>query len=219
MTQLSRLAPLTGVVYALLTLFAFGTASGAPSSSASGTKVIAFYESHRTSARASDTLWMLAFAFLILFAGTLRSHLRPKQSAEALSAVVLAGAAVFAAGAVVDFDFDFALAAVPSHLAPAAAQALNVLALNMQLAASAGGLVFGIASGLAILRGGSLPRWLGWSAIVIGVIAATPGFIVALVLFALWAAIVLAGPAVAECHRRAGERGHGLAAARAARGT
>ncbi|HST15409.1 MAG TPA: hypothetical protein VLJ44_11230 [Gaiellaceae bacterium] len=187
-TQLSRFAPLTGVVYALLTLFAFGTASGAPSSSASGMKVIAFYESHRTSARVSDLLWMLAFAFLVLFAGTLRSHLRRKPSAEALSSVVLAGAAVFAAGAVIYFDFDFALAAVPSHLAPAAAQALNVLALNMQLAASAGGLVFGLTAGLAILRGDTLPNWLGWSVIVIGLIAATPAFIFALVLFALWAA-------------------------------
>lgn len=190
MTKLSRLAPLTGVVYALLTLVAFGTASGAPGSSSSGAKVIAFYERHRTSARISDLLWMFAFAFLVLFAGTLRSHLRQRPSADGLSSVVLAGAAVFAAGAVIYFDFDFALAAVPGHLAPAAAQALNVLALNMQLAGAAGGFVFGIATGLAILRGASLPRWLGWAAIVIGLVAATPGFIVSLVLFAVWAAIV-----------------------------
>ena len=68
-----RFAPLTGVVYGVLTLVALGTASGAPSSNASGAKVIAFYEAHRTSARISDLLWMLAFAFLVLFAGTLRS--------------------------------------------------------------------------------------------------------------------------------------------------
>ena len=186
--KLSRFAPLTGVVYGLLTLVAFATASGAPSNSASGAKVIAFYEAHQTNARVSDLLWMLAFAFLVLFAGTLRSHLSP--SAGALSPLVLAGAAVFAAGAVVYFDFDFALAAVPEHLAPAAAQALNVLALNMELAASAGGFVFGVAAGLAIVRGRSLPKWLGWTAIVIGLIALTPGFIFALVLFALWAATV-----------------------------
>jgi hypothetical protein len=177
-------------VYGPLTLAAFGTASGAPSSTASGAKVIAFYESHRTNARISDLLWMLAFACLVLFAGTLRSHLRRKASADALSSVVLAGAAVFAAGAVTYFNFDFALAATPSHLAPAAAQALNVLALNMELAGAAGGLVFGIAAGLAILRGVSLPKWLGWAAIVIGVIAATPGFLVALLLFAVWATVV-----------------------------
>jgi hypothetical protein len=151
--------------------------------------VIAFYEAHRSNARASDLMWMLAFAFLLLFAGTLRSHLRRSSSADALSALVVAGSAVFAAGAIVYFNFDFALTVVPQHLAPAAAQALNVLALNMVLAPSAGGFVFGVATGLAIVRGGALPRWLGWTAIVIGVIALTPAFIVSLPLFALWAAV------------------------------
>lgn len=188
--RLNRIAPLTGVVYGVLTLVAFASASGAPSNSASGAKVIAFYESHRASARLSDSLWMLAFAFFVLFAGTLRSHLRRAPSADALSSVVLAGAAVFAAGAAVYFNFDFALAVVPSHLAPAAAQALNVLALNMEFAASVGGFVFGIAAGLAILRGGALPKWLGFTAVLIGLLAITPGLLVALVLFAVWAAIV-----------------------------
>ncbi|HEY1514712.1 MAG TPA: hypothetical protein VGF66_13265, partial [Gaiellaceae bacterium] len=85
--------------------------------------------------------------------GTLRSHLRGSASGDALSAVVLAGASVFAAGAIIYFNFDFSLAVVPQHLAPAAAQTLNVLALNMALAPSAGGFVFGIAAGLAIVRG------------------------------------------------------------------
>jgi hypothetical protein len=190
MTQHSRLAPLTGVVYAVLTLVAFATASGAPSSSASGAKVISFYEAHRSSARASDLLWMLGFAFFLLFAGTLRSHLRGSASGDALGAVVLAGASVFAAGAIIYFNFDFSLAVVPQHLAPAAAQTLNVLALNMALAPSAGGFVFGIAAGLALVRGDTLPTWLGWVAIVIGVIAVSPAVVVSLPLFALWAAVV-----------------------------
>ena len=130
-TRLSRFAPLTGLVYGVLTLVELGTASGAPSDTASGAKVIAFYERHRTNARVSDTLWMFAFAFLVFFAGTLRAYLRRKPPAAALSSVVLAGAAVFAAGAAVYFNFDYALTVVPGHLAPAAAQTLNVLALNM----------------------------------------------------------------------------------------
>ena len=189
MTLHSRLAPLTGVVYAVLTLVAFATASGAPSNSASGAKVIAFYEAHRSSARTSDLLWMAAFEFLLFFAGTLRSLLRSTAPADALGALVVAGSAVFAAGAIVYFNFDFALTVVPQHLTPAAAQTLNILALNMVLAPSAGGFVFGVATGLAIVRRGALPRWLGWAAIVIGVIALTPAFIVSLPLFALWAAV------------------------------
>jgi len=185
--RLDRLAPLTGVVFAVLAVAAFGTASGAPSETASGTRVIAFYEAHGSSAKTSDYLWMFSLAFFLLFAGSLRGYLRRTPSAATLSSVVLAGAAVLTAGGCVYFGFDFALASVPSHLAPAAAQALNVLALKLFLPVSAGGLVFGIASGIAILRGAQLPNWLGWAAIVIGI--ATAGLI-GLVAFIFWTATV-----------------------------
>ena len=188
--RLDRLAPLTGVVFAVLAVAAFGTASGAPSETASGTRVIAFYEAHGSSAKTSDYLWMFSLAFFLLFAGSLRGYLRRTPSAATLSSVVLAGAAVLTAGGCVYFGFDFALASVPSHLAPAAAQALNVLALKLFLPVSAGGLVFGIASGIAILRGAQLPNWLGWAAIVIGIATATPAGLIGLVAFIFWTATV-----------------------------
>jgi hypothetical protein len=190
LNRLSRLAPLTGVVFAVLAAAAFVSASGAPSTSASGPRVIAFYEAHGSSAQASDYLWMLAFAFLVLFAGSLRTFLRRTPAAAGLSSVVLAGAAVLAAGAGVYFGFDYTLATTSSHLAPAAAQALNVLALKLFLPVSAGGFVFGIASGLAILRGAPLPNWLGWAAIAIGVATVTPAGLVGIVAFIFWTATV-----------------------------
>ena len=120
--RLSRLTPLSGVVFAVLAVAAFVTASGARSATASGDRVISFYEAHGTNAKTSDYLWMLAFAFLLLFAGSLRAYLRRTPAVEALSSLMLAGAAVLTAGACAYFGFDFALASVPSHLAPAAAQ-------------------------------------------------------------------------------------------------
>jgi hypothetical protein len=188
--HLSRLTPLTGVVFAVLAAAAFLTAQGAPKDTASGAQVIAFYEAHSTSAQASDTLWMFAFAFLLFFAGSLRAYLRPMPGVEALSSLVLAGAAVLTAGATAYFGFDYALASVPSHVAPAAAQALNVLALKLFLPVSAGGLVFGVASGLAILRGAQLPKWLGWVAILIGIVTASPAGLLGILLFIFWTATV-----------------------------
>ena len=186
--RLGRLAPLTGVVFAVLAVAAFGTASGAPSESASGERVIAFYEAHGLSAKTSDYLWMFALVFFLLFAGSLRGYLHGAPAV--LSSSVLAGAAVLTAGGCVYFGLDYALATVPGHLAPAAAQALNVLALKLFLPVSAGGLVFGIASGLAILRGAELPKWLGWAAIVIGIATATPAGLIGLVGFIFWVATV-----------------------------
>src|SRR5664279_1215491 len=89
-----RLAPLTGVVFAVLAVAAFGTASGAPSATASGARVIAFYEAHGSSAKTSDYLWMFALVFFLLFAGLLRGYLHRTPAAAALSSMVLAGAAV-----------------------------------------------------------------------------------------------------------------------------
>ena len=190
LNRLSGLAPLTGFVFSILAVVAFGTAQGAPSATASGTTVVAFYEKHGSAAEASDYLWAFAFVFFLLFAGSLRSYLRRVAAAEGLSATVLAGAAVATAGACVYFGFDFTLASAPSHLAPAAAQALNVLALKLFLPLGAGCFVFGIASGLAILRGAQLPRWLGWLALLIGIVSVTPAGLVGIVGLIFWSAIV-----------------------------
>ena len=91
---------------------------------------------------------------------------------------MLAGATLLVAGVGIFSGLDLALADVPSRLSPAAAQALNVLNNDMFFLVAAGGCVFGISSGLAILRGARLPKWLGWVAIVIGIISVSPlGFI------------------------------------------
>jgi hypothetical protein len=90
------------------------------------------------------------------------------------------------------FGFDYTLAVVPSHLDPAAAQTLNILALKLVFPFAAGGCVFGVASSLAILRGAKLPNWLGWAAIGIGIgmVTATPGALIGIVLFIFWTATV-----------------------------
>jgi hypothetical protein len=95
-----------------------------------------------------------------------------------------------AVGATVYFGFDYVLAVVPSHLDPAAAQALNLLALKLAFPFALGGCVFGLASGLAILRSRQLPVWLGWVAIVIGLVMATPGVLLGLVALIVWTAVV-----------------------------
>ena len=104
--------------------------------------------------------------------------------------MLLAGAAVLTAGAAVFFGADFVLAMMPATIAPPAAQALNMLALYLVLPLSAGGLVFALAAGVAIVRWASLPRWLGWAVILIGIALASPALILGIVALALWTATV-----------------------------
>ena len=186
LSRLSRFAPLTGVLAGVAGAVAFASADSPPGASADGADVVRFYASHQTGARVSDTLWAASLALALFFAGALRTHLRPRAVVEGLTMTGMAGAAVLAASGTVYFNFDSALADVPTHLDGGAAQALNVLALQMAMGAGAGLLVFGVSMGLAIVRCGVLPLWLGWAAIVIGIVGATPAFIAALTFFLLW---------------------------------
>ncbi|MDX6669370.1 MAG: hypothetical protein QOK04_2750 [Solirubrobacteraceae bacterium] len=188
--RLSRLAPLTGVLFAGLTVASFVLSNNSPDPKSSGRRVIHFYEAHQSSQRASDLLLALAVVFLLFFAGSLRGYLRRTPAAEPLSAVVLAAGVLLAAGLALFAGMDFALADVPSHLDPAAAQAMNVLNSDLFIPTSTGGCAFGIASGLAILRGARLPKWLGWVAILIGIITVTPAAIVGLLGFIVWTVVV-----------------------------
>jgi hypothetical protein len=186
----SRLAPLTGVIFAGLTVASVVISQNSPDTKSGGRRVIAFYEAHQSSQRTSDILLALAIVFLLFFAGSLRGHLRRTPAVETLSAVVLAAAALMAAGLTLFAGLDFALADVPSHLDPAAAQALNVLNSDLFFPTAAGGCAFGIASGLAILRGARLPKWLGWVAILMGIITITPAAFVGLIAFLVWTVVV-----------------------------
>jgi len=190
MSRLGRLAPLCGLLFTVLGMAAFATANGAPDAKASGESVLAFVKTNSTAMQTSDTLWLFAFAFLVFFAGSVRALLRQSPAAEPASAVALAGAAMFAVGAAAYFGMDLTLGVDGSHLAPAAAQALNVLALAFVLPLCIGGFVFGLASGAAILRGDLLPHWLGWVAVLLGLVAMTPAVLAAVVGYFVWVAIM-----------------------------
>ena len=50
----------------------------------------------------------------------------------------------------------------------------------------AGIALFMFATGICVLRHGGLPRWLGWAAIVIGVVSVTPVGFIGFVLSFIW---------------------------------
>jgi hypothetical protein len=187
LTRLDRLTPFTGVVFAVLSLAGMATAQPPPGVKASGEQILAFSKLHASSQRVADGMLIAGFAFFLFFVGSLRAHLRRNPEAEAASTVALAGAAVLASGVAVYIGLDAASNAAPYALAPAAAQALNVLALQLVYPVLVGGFVFGIAAGAAILRSRRLPVWLGWAAIVIGL---TPLWILQLLLLYVWAVVV-----------------------------
>lgn len=187
----SRMAPLTGVLFAVLALVAvFSNNSEPPKASASAARVVAYYSAHRTKIETSGILFALAFLVVVLFAGTLRSYLRRNQASEGLSAMVLAGGVLMAVGALSVSGIEYGLAHNLGHFSPEAAKTLNFVGSELFLPVLAGGFVFGVCAGLAILRGAELPAWLGWVAIVIGIATLVPpASFEALLAFVIWSVV------------------------------
>ncbi len=190
--RLSRLAPLTGVLFAVLVAVAFFTGSESPGAKEPPAKIVAYYATHRSEVKTSALLFALAFLILVLFAASLRSYFRRTPAAEGLSALVLAGAVLIAAGALISSGVEFGLANEIHHLGPETVQTLDFITEEVAFLPIIGGaFLLAIGSGLAILRGAQLPKWLGWVAIVLGIAALVPpASFPALLGFAIWSAIV-----------------------------
>ena len=134
---------------------------------------------------------VIAAALLLFFAGYLRKVLRAAEGEGGmLPAVALAGATVMAVGAAIDAMISFALAEAADDIEPTAVQALQALWDNDLPPLALGAAVFLLASGLSIALYGALPRWLGWVAILLGVVGLTPVGFVGFLGGALWILIV-----------------------------
>lgn len=190
--RLSRLAPLTGLLFAVLALVAIVTSSESPGTNEPPAKIAAYYVTHRSEVKTSAVLFALAFLILVLFAASLRSYLRRTPVAEGLSALVLAGSVLIAAGTSISSGVEFGLANEIHHLGPEAVKTLNFITEEVAFLPVVGGaFLLAIGSGLAILRGAALPKWLGWVAIVLGIAALVPpASFPSLLGFAIWSAIV-----------------------------
>jgi len=188
----SRLGPLTGVIFALLVVAAIFTGEESPGTNEPAAKITAYYAKNSSQVKTSALLFALAFLFVVMFAAALRSYLRRTPAAEGLSAMVLAGAVLMAAGVFVGSGVEFGLANEIHHLGPEAVQTLNFITEEVAFLPVVGGaFLFAIGSGLAILRGAQLPRWLGWVAIVLAIaVLVPPAAFPALLGFAIWSVIV-----------------------------
>ena len=129
--------------------------------------------------------------FLVLFGAALRSGLRRgEREADGPATLAFGGALLMATGIMLLAGVSLALASKPSALDPAAAQAVNALSGGVWIPFIVGQAALMFGAGIAILRGGALPSWLGWVAIVLGVVSASPVGWFAFMAVLLWIAIV-----------------------------
>jgi hypothetical protein len=187
----NRLGALTGVGFVVLLIASFIIGGEPPSQDASAEEVVDFWGDNDTQIWIAIAFQMVAAALLVFFGGYLRKVLRAAEGeGHMLSAVVLAGAVIVATGAGFDMTIAVALVETAGDIDPLSAQTLNALWNNDFMPVAVGAMIFALAAGLSILRHGSLPKWLGWVAIVAAVISPTPIGFGGAILTALWIIVV-----------------------------
>jgi hypothetical protein len=188
----SRYVPLTGVVWGVLAILGVVLGGGeTPEGDATPAKVVHFYVAHTSEIETSGILFTIAFLAFLFFVGSLRAFLRREPAAEPLATLALVAAVAVAVAAGIGGGIELGLAQNINHVTPQVAQAANLVSREVFLPVLVGGCVFGISSGIAILRGAPLPRWLGWVAIVMGIVFVIPPIIfAAFILVIVWSILV-----------------------------
>jgi hypothetical protein len=186
-----RWTALTGAVFAVLIAVAVFSGSETPEPSAGPLRVYHYYAAHVSSIETSAILFAVSVLFIVIWGAALARYLRDTSGARGAEVLVVPGAVLFAVGALTIASIEYGTAHNLRYLSAETARTLNILTDIMFLPLIAGGFFFGLGSGIAVVRGAALPKWLGWVAIVIGIAAIVPpASFPALLAFALWSLIV-----------------------------
>ena len=166
------LVPLMGVLFLVL-LFASFIVAGEPKDAANPPEEIKqWYIDNKDQAEIGAFIGTLAAAALIFYGAYLRKVLSVgDRIGTTLPTLVLIGATVVAIGGSIDNMLQFATAERADDIPATSVQTIQAIWDNDFLPLALGVLVFNWSVGLAVLRSGVLPRWMGWAAVVFGVLS------------------------------------------------
>ena len=192
MRGLERFAPLTGVAFVAVVAAGFiVVGDNAPDSDESLAKVVAYWRNNDSDEITGAILTAYASVLFLWFAGVVRSVLRLAEGGSGrLAATAFAGAVVAAGGFLANGTIEFAVAASADDLTPQATQALSALYAGFFFPFLAGVGVFFLATGLALVRTGAMSPWLGWTAVLLGVVGLTPVGFISLLAGLVWIFVV-----------------------------
>jgi hypothetical protein len=183
------LAPLTGIAFILLIVASFIIAGDEPpSADEEAQRIVDHYLDNEDALKLSAFLGAVAGTALIFFFAYVSKLLRAARGEGGmLSTLVVVGAAIIGVGAAIDGTLTFAMVEAADDIEPESIRTLQALWDNDFLPFVLGMQVLWLALGLSLVKSDVLPKWLGWVALAIGVIAfAGPASFFALPLGALW---------------------------------
>ena len=176
------LVPLTGVGFVVLGIVSFVVGGEPKSADEPVREIVDYYVDNKDSIQVAAFIGVAATLLLVFFGAYLRRVLRAAApEGEILSLVSFLGLVVVAVSFAIDTTILIALSEAADDINPVAVQSLQALWDNDFVPLVLGVLMFLWATGLAVIRTGALPRWLGWIMIVLGVVGLTPiGFVAAI---------------------------------------
>jgi hypothetical protein len=183
-----RWAALTGVGFILILIASFIIMGDEPPEAKDGGQaVIDHYSENKDSIEIGALAGAIAAIFLVwFFAYVSRLVSNALGGSSMVPTVAIVGAAIVAVGAAIDNTLLFALAEAADDLDPSAAQAIQAIWDNDFIPFLVGTSLAMLATGIGVLKSSILPKWLGWIAVAIGIVAATPAGFVGAIAAALW---------------------------------
>lgn len=179
------------IVYAALFLIANVLIGSGPSTGSTGAAVVKYYQAHKASEIAGVFVAAVAVVAFTFFLGSLRHTLGRAEGGRDLASIVTAGGAVYVLGLMIMASLAVALVDTARYHMYGAAQTLNVLANDVWVPVVAGLSLVTLGTGVSALRHASLPRWLAWSSIALGILSLSgPAGGIAFLVAPLWALVV-----------------------------
>jgi hypothetical protein len=184
-----RMAPLAGVLFTAIFAVGFLTSGETPDTKATGQEVISHYDDSGTIIVSILALVIAAVVFMF-FAGVLRSRLQA-TGPDWLASVAFGGAIVYTVSLGLFAMSQIALLDAADLGQPEVAQALNIIDNDNFFPAVIGLAVVLLATGWHAVTSRSLPTWLAWASVALGVLAmAGPAGFIAFLLFPVWVLVV-----------------------------
>jgi Domain of unknown function (DUF4386) len=177
--------PLTGLLFAVLLIISLIVQGSPKGADKPANEVAQWYIDNKDSVEISAFIGTVAAVPLIFFGAYLRKVL--EGAGSTLAVLPLIGLTVVGIGGAIDNMLLFATAERANDIPAESVRTIQAIWDNDFLPLFLGIMVFLWSVGIAVLRTDVLPKWLGWVAIVGGVIslAGPIGFIGALIA-ALW---------------------------------
>lgn len=147
------------------------SSTSSPDQNASPATIVNYYSTHSTREMATIYVIGVGLGLLAFFVSGLRIALRAASGGHSwLPTTAFVGGLLYIGGFAIDGLIHFALVEAGYNHRSDIANTLNFLSNNSPVPIFLGLTVMALATGICILAGSTLPAWLGWLSIVVGLV-------------------------------------------------